>query len=111
METLITIGMLTTVAGIGLGSGIDGYERELARSDRTSLLWTVLQARSEAMSGICEGDECKIGISQHITIDGEIVTFAPLSGLVSNPQRIVLGIGSSTSALMINAEGQISLIP
>jgi hypothetical protein len=50
METLITIGMLTAVAGIGLGSGIDGYERELARSDRTSLLWKEMGVRLESLN-------------------------------------------------------------
>jgi prepilin-type N-terminal cleavage/methylation domain-containing protein len=108
IETLISLAIVVTISVIGFGSGIDSYEQELARSHQTSLFWQILQARAASMTGLCDATLCVIGISHGVSLDAtHQVAFSPLSGLVSNPQNVLLGNGT----LSVNSEGQVSLTP
>ena len=112
-ETLISLGILSSIAAIGFGAGIDSFERALARSDRTTTLWDVLQARAEATNGICSAGPCVVGISQNVNLDSTYaITFEAISGLVADPKEIVLANGANaTNTLSVNAEGQITHSP
>ena len=110
IEMLISLSILSMLAAIGFGSGIDSYERQIAHSDHTSAFWAVLKARGDAMNGLCNGDSCTASMAQTVSLDAtHIAIFEELSGMVGNPQSVVLGNGSTTDILSINSEGQISV--
>lgn len=108
VETLISLAIVALVAGIDFGTGIDSYERSLARSNRTELLWSLLTARAAAMHGICNGNACDSAELQTVILpDAQNVNFLASSGRVAIPASS--NDGSST--ISVNSEGQISLIP
>jgi prepilin-type N-terminal cleavage/methylation domain-containing protein len=132
IEILIVISILAVFMDFTLTTGIDAYDRTLARSDRTLLVSALREARSEAVNSISSHG---VDLNEtHITIfEGQTyasrnssadvvlplyipelvtsssdVTFAPLTGDVSSSTSLAItGIDYRTEEVLVTEQGAI----
>lgn len=68
IEILVVLGILAVIGSFSVIMGIDGYRRQIFRSDRDVLITALQHARSKAISNICLGSGCSNGKSHGVYI-------------------------------------------
>lgn len=69
VEMLLTIGIVSVLAGLAISGGVASYGRGLARTDRLNAIGALREARDMALHGICTQIPCTVPASHgvHIT--------------------------------------------
>ncbi len=89
MEILVTIGLITILASLGLFVSMETYRNSSFRSERDVLIGALQHARSQAINNVCLGSGCTEGQPHgvHIVINGSgfVTQFVVFQGTAYNP--------------------------
>lgn len=121
IEILVSLGIFTFLASLGLFISMDFYRSYSFRSQSSSLVSTLERARSQAMANInAAPHEVKIATSSYMldsqafSLDGitpsglNDIVFTQLSGESNASGSIRLTDGVHTATISLNYEGRIS---
>ena len=133
LETLITLAIITSLAGIGLIVGIDAYQRSQLRQEHRSIVSLFEKARIESMNNVggtghgvwISGGQAvlfrgnsyvtrdpewdvRVSLAQGLQVQGpDEVVFTRGSGEVAHAGKILLSDGTQTLAIDITHAGTI----
>ena len=69
LETLIVVGLFGVVGAAGMLMTLSTYRANTFDTQRDRLVATLLQARSLAMSGVCDGEGCVGGVPHGVHVE------------------------------------------